>query len=76
MNKDRRKALQGIIDQLTELKEAVESLQEEEQEAFDNLPEGIQFSERGESMEEAISNLEDAVNSIDEAISSIESATE
>lgn len=42
MNKARRKAIEEIIDQLGMLKEQVESISEEEQEAFDNLPESIQ----------------------------------
>ena len=53
MNNIRRKQIAAIMEQLEALREEVETLQEEEQEAFDNLPEGIQMSERGESMEEA-----------------------
>lgn len=49
---------------------------EEAQEAFDNLPEGLQCSERGEAMEEAISNLEEAYDGMDDIISSVEAAGE
>ena len=37
-------------------------------EAFDNMPAGIQESERGERMQEAIDNLESAVGSVEEAV--------
>lgn len=40
----------------------------EEQDAFDNLPEGFQLSERGEAMESAISSIDDAIISIESAM--------
>jgi ABC-type transporter Mla subunit MlaD len=72
MNKERRKAIEEIIDQLGMLKEQVESITEEEQEAFDNLPESIQYSERGDAMSEAVSDLEDASSSIDDVMSTLQ----
>ncbi|MGG7621296.1 hypothetical protein [Bacillus coreaensis] len=36
----------------------MESVKDEEQDAFDNFPEGLQVSERGEAMEDAISKIE------------------
>lgn len=59
MNNDRRKVL-------AEAKDLIE------QESFDNLPEGLQQSERGEQMEENVSNLESSMNSLDEVISCLE----
>ena len=41
---------------------------------FDNFPESLQESVRGEAMQEAIDNMESALDSIDEAISSVEEA--
>lgn len=58
MNNDRRKRLQKIVDQLAELGEQIEDILAEEQEAFENMPESLQTSERGTAAEEAISNLE------------------
>lgn len=46
--------------------ERLEELRDEEQEAYDNLPEGIQDSERGENMYNAIDNIESAISSIEE----------
>lgn len=58
MNKQRRKQLQEIVDKISELKEHLDFLIEEEQEAFENLPGGIQSSDRGTKMENKISEME------------------
>ena len=76
MNKARRKAIEEIIDQLGTLKEQIESVCEEEQEAYDNLPESIQYSERGEAMSETASDLEDAASSIDDVMSTLQDIIE
>jgi hypothetical protein len=52
----------------------VEPLADEEQEKFDNLPEGLQNSEKGQAMEEAASALESAVSELESAVDSIDSA--
>lgn len=76
MNKKQRNALQGYAESLDEIKSFLETMQEEETEKLDNMPEGLQESERGEAMQEAIDNLESASNSIDEAIGYITEITE
>ena len=76
MNKARRKAIEEIIDQMGTLKEQIESVCEEEQEAYDNLPESIQYSERGEAMSETASDLEDAASSIDDVMSTLQDIIE
>lgn len=53
MNNVRRKKISQVIENLNDL-----ALNE--QEAFDNLPENIQFSERGEKMEEWVTAIETA----------------
>lgn len=68
MNKQRRKELDKIQDTLLEVQTDLEAVKNEEEEAYDNLPESLQDSERGEVMQDAISILEDALNSIEEAI--------
>lgn len=74
MNKTRRNAIDKVIVQLGELRDIVDDLYTQEEEAFFNLPEGIQASQRGAAMEESYANLQDAVDSIDSAIESLESA--
>lgn len=68
MNKNDRKQIYEWIDKLDEIKSGIEDMQENEQEKIENLPEGIQFGERGDRMSAAIENLEYAASSIGEAI--------
>lgn len=65
MNKQRRKELNEIISKLENLRDDLECLQGEEQDYYDNMPENLQCSERGERAEEAVSSLEDALYNID-----------
>lgn len=67
MNNTRRKAIAKIVERLEELKTDFELLRDEEQEAFDNLPEGIQESERGEHMENIIYNMEEVLENLESA---------
>ena len=68
MNKQNRKKLQGYVDSLEEIKSNIETMMEDETEKLDNMPEGLQESERGEAMQEAIDNLESASSSLEDAI--------
>lgn len=65
MNKARRKELYRIICLIDEARERLELVRDEEQEAFDNMPEGLQMSERGEQMEEYIGIIEEMLDSLD-----------
>lgn len=76
MNKARRKALDEVISKIEEAKELLETLQAEEEEYRDNMPENLQGSERYEAADAAVDNMSSAVDALDEAISSIESAQE
>ena len=60
----RRKQIQKALNLLAEAKDILEEVMNEEQEAFDNLPEGLQCSERGEQMEDNIYNLEEFIDFI------------
>lgn len=76
MNNPRRKALTKLQDQITDLKMALGELLEEEQGYLDNMPENLQYSEKGEKAEECISALEDAVSNLEDAIDYIDTAIE
>ena len=76
MNNTHRKQIQLIINALQDNLNHLEDLKQEEEESFDNLPESLQESERGEAMENAISNLDDAVTYLGEVIDYLESAME
>lgn len=54
MNKVRRKRLAEAIDLINQAKGILEEVKDEEQEAYDNLPESFQYGERGEQMQEYI----------------------
>lgn len=66
MNAQRRKSIEAVLSELADLRERVEALHDEEQEAFDNMPEGLQASERGQACEAAASVLDEALSAFDE----------
>ena len=66
----------AVQSKLSDLKAEIEQIRDEEQEAYDNLPESIQDSPRGERMEEAIDELYDAASDLEGVIDTLEAATE
>ena len=72
MNKNRRNTISDIYAKLIDIQSDLECIRDEEQEAFDNLPESIQYSERGERMEEYISSLEEALDYVDYAVEALD----
>lgn len=74
MNNQRRKNIKAIIDKIEnqlralceELQQDIEVLMDEEQCAFDNIPENLQGADRYISMEEAVDNLVSAYNFFDD----------
>lgn len=74
MNARRRKSLGRIVDPLEILKAQLEDVLEDETEARDNIPEGLQESPIYEKADMACDNLESAIDSLEEALSSIEKA--
>ena len=65
MNKVRRKKLEELISSLEGICADLEYLRDEEQNAFDNMPESLQSSERGAKLEDNAYQLEDAYNNLD-----------
>ena len=76
MNKERRKQLEKVVEVLTAQMEELETIKDEEQEAFDNLPEGIQCTERGETMEENVDELDSIITDLENVIDSINEVIE
>ena len=75
MNDKRRRRISELktqIDfankQLKETSKKLSSILNEEQDAFDNMPEGLQSSYRGMCSEDAIDNMEEANDKLDEVI--------
>lgn len=74
MNVLRRKRLARISDQLEILKAELEDLLQDEEEARDNIPEGLQESPIYEKADKACDDLRAVIDSLEEALSSIEEA--
>lgn len=75
MNNERRKSIRQLCEQLDDLKEQVDALREEEEDAFENMPWSLQESERGEVSQAATSALDSAIDSLEEAIGQLKEAT-
>lgn len=69
MNKERRNQIKQAIWRIEDL---VQNILDDEQEAYDNMPEGLQMSTNGIVSEEAQDNLEMAIEALEEAISYLE----
>lgn len=76
MNNERRKLLADAITKMEEAKTLIEIARDEEQDAFDNMPEGIQTGERGQKMEAAIESMEEVINDIENTVESLQTASE
>ena len=72
MNKKRRLWLQAVIDRLTEQKDELRQILDEEQEYYDNMPESFQEGEKGEKAQEAIDGIDDVICTLDDVMDSIE----
>ena len=76
MNEKRRKSLRAAIDHLEKASDIVQDCMSDEQNAFYSLPEQLQWTERGEKMEEAVSAMEEAVDLINQATELVGQASE
>lgn len=72
MNKQRRKDLLYVAESLQEALDRLSEVRDEEQEAFDNMPESLQYGSRGGAMQEAIDTMDEWESEIDEIKSRIE----
>lgn len=73
MNNKRRKEIANAIRQIENV---VSSILADEEEAFENMPESLQDSERGDISQEAQGNLSSAIDALEEAIICLEDASE
>ena len=76
MNAKQRKTLQGYAESLDEIKCAIEEMRDDEECKLDNMPEGLQESERGEAMQFAIDQLDEASTYLEDTINAINEITE
>lgn len=73
MNKHRRTVIAEILEQLIEICDNLETVKDEEEEALENFPENLRYSERGEAMQKAKDNLEETLDGVNEAIDLLQS---
>jgi len=80
MNKARRKRIASVIETLENItnydliettKDEIEDILWEEEDAYDNMPENLQYSMRGEESSDAIDSLQEAVDALEEAIDAL-----
>lgn len=64
MNKDRREELLDVTELLSDAIDRLGEIRDDEQEAFDSMPEGLQYSSRGDAMQEALDVLDGFEDSI------------
>lgn len=74
MNKENRKQLNEALNLIEQANGIIESVKDDEQDKFDNMPENLQGSERGERLESIISELEYAVDNLNDCRDNIEEA--
>lgn len=76
MNKERRKRLSSAIDILNDALLILDDVKTEESAAYDNMPDGLRDSERGEEMSAKIDTMEEVYSQIEDAICSLEEVIE
>ena len=76
MNKQRRQQLYDATAALDEAVAVIQDVQAEEDDAFNNLSEGLQYSRTGEAMQDAIDILDSFVDGIEAVKSKIEKFAE
>jgi hypothetical protein len=74
MNAARRKIIEEIEARIVGLIAEIDAVMEEEQSAFDNLPESLQEAERGQAMSEAIDSLQSARDDLENVNVTLETA--
>lgn len=73
MNKQRRKSISDNIKLLEDIKSNLKDILSEEEMYFDNIPENLQGSLKGEESESAIEILNETVDAIEECITELNS---
>lgn len=66
MNKERRQKLGKAQALLAQARDLIDEVLGDEQEAFDNMPESLQESDKGEEMSEGLAALEEMPEALEE----------
>lgn len=76
INQKKRKRLSEAVTLLRRAGDIISSVESDEADCLDNVPENLEYSERAEKMSDNCDALCDAGDYVDEAISKVESAME
>jgi hypothetical protein len=61
MNAERRKIIAAAQAKIEDARSLIEQARDDEQDYFDNMPEGFQNGDKGGAAQEAVSQLDDAI---------------
>lgn len=76
MNKARREKIANVVKMLEEAHSITEEIAGEERDAFDNLSEGLQQSDKGQTMDQTATELEEAAQNISDALDALNNAAD
>lgn len=76
MNAARRKIVEALRDKLEEISSDLATIRDEESEAFEAMPEGLQESEQGQKASAAVDALDEACSEVESAVSNLDTAVE
>lgn len=68
MNNERRARIKTAHKMIKDALQILESVKDDEEDAFDNLSEGLQQTMRGEQMEENVDTLDGVIETIEDAL--------
>ena len=71
MNKVRLTQIEALKDAVYEIQEEIEALREEEQEAYDNLPDSLQETDAGRFSLDCLRDLESANEGLDDVVTTL-----
>ncbi len=72
MNRARRAMIAKASALMSQAHDILDEVKSGEEGAFDNMPESLQESERGEQMEENVYNLDEMVSTLEEMLEGLE----
>lgn len=82
MNNQQRKSLKSLfndlgkaIDLISGIRSDIEDIKYEEEDKFENLPDSLRYSSKGESIENSIQALDDILNMLEYAYDNLDDAS-
>lgn len=73
MNNERRKKIKELCKKLNICLDVLENIKDEEQDSYDNLSDNLQYTRRGEIIQENVDALDEIYDKINEIIDDLNS---